>query len=44
MSSWTLPPLPIWLAAHDAMHKTSRIKRVWDFLVDAVSHSLSPRT
>jgi len=39
-----LPPLPIWLAAHDAMHKTPRIKHVWDFLVDAVSRKLRPNT
>jgi len=39
-----LPPLPLWLAAHDAMHKTPRIKRVWDFLVDAVSRSLRPKS
>lgn len=39
-----LPPLPIWLAAHDAMHKTPRIKRVWEFLVDAVSRKLRANT
>jgi DNA-binding transcriptional LysR family regulator len=39
-----LPPLPLWLAAHDAMHKTPRVKRVWDFLIDAVSRSLRPKT
>lgn len=27
-----LPPLPVWLAAHEALHKTPRVKRVWDFL------------
>jgi len=26
------------------MHKTPRIKRVWDFLVDAVSRKLRPNT
>lgn len=31
-----IPPLPIWLAAHDAMHKTPRIKRVWDFLANGL--------
>jgi DNA-binding transcriptional LysR family regulator len=35
-----LPPLPLWLAAQDAMHKTPRIKRVWDFLADALSRAL----
>jgi len=39
-----LPPLPLWLAAHEAMHKTPRVKRVWDFLVDAVSRSLRSKT
>ena len=27
-----LPALPVWLAAHEALHKTPRVKRVWDFL------------
>lgn len=35
-----LPPLPVWLAAHEAMHKIPRVKRVWDFLADALPHSL----
>ncbi len=39
-----VPPLPLWLAAHDAMHKTPRVKRVWDFLVDAVSRELRTKT
>jgi len=39
-----LPALPLWLAAHEAMHKTPRVKRVWDFLVDAVSRSLRSKT
>jgi DNA-binding transcriptional LysR family regulator len=30
----TLPSLPVWLAAHSALHKTPRVKRVWDFLAD----------
>ncbi|MEL6437184.1 MAG: LysR family transcriptional regulator [Pseudomonadota bacterium] len=29
-----LPPLPMWLAAHEALHKTPRIRRVWDFLAE----------
>ncbi len=36
-----LPSLPVWLAAHVAMHKTPRVKRVWDFLADALSRRLS---
>jgi len=39
-----LPPLPLWLAAHDAMHKTPRVKRVWDFLLESISRSLRPKT
>jgi len=35
-----LPALPLWLAAQDTMHKTPRVRRVWDFLVDAVSRRL----
>ncbi|GHE90767.1 LysR family transcriptional regulator [Aliiroseovarius zhejiangensis] len=27
-----LPSLPVWLAAHSALHKTPRVKRVWDHL------------
>lgn len=38
-----LPPLPIWLAAHEAMQKTPRVKRVWDFLANALSRSLRVR-
>src|SRR6056297_1970314 len=39
-----LPALPLWLAAQDTMHKTPRVRRVWDFLVDAVSRRLRPGT
>jgi DNA-binding transcriptional LysR family regulator len=35
-----LRPLPLWLAAHGAMHKTPRVKRVWDFLADAIPRRL----
>lgn len=38
-----LPALPVWLAAHEAMHKTPRVRRVWDFLADALSRSLITR-
>lgn len=27
-----LPPLPIWLVAHEAMRQTPRVRRVWDML------------
>lgn len=29
-----LPSLPVWLAAHSNLHKTPRVKRVWDHLAD----------
>ena len=32
-----LAPLPIWLAAPNAMRHTPRIRRVWDFLVQKMS-------
>ncbi len=38
-----LPSLPVWLAAHEAMQKSPRVWRVWDFLADAVSSSLMSR-
>lgn len=33
-------PLPVCLAAHEAMHKASRVGRVWDFLADALPHGV----
>lgn len=38
-----LPALPLWLAAHDAMRRTPRVKQVWDFLADAVSRKLGSK-
>ena len=29
-----IPPLPVWLTAHEAMRHTPRIERVWDLLSD----------
>lgn len=29
-----LPSLPVWLAAHEALHKTPRVKHVWNHLAD----------
>ncbi len=37
-----LPPLSLWLAAPDAMRKTPRIARVWDFLAEALTGSPAP--
>lgn len=32
-----LPTLPIWLAAHEALHKTPRVKRVWTILAERLT-------
>ena len=29
-----LPSLPMWLAAHETLHKSPRVKRVWKLLID----------
>ena len=34
-----LPPLPLWLAAPQALHSNPRIRRVWDFLVAELPQS-----
>ena len=31
-----IPPLPIWLTAHEAMRQTPRIRRVWDLLAEGL--------
>ncbi|MDJ0821397.1 MAG: LysR family transcriptional regulator [Paracoccaceae bacterium] len=36
-----LPPLPVWLAAHEAVRSTPRIRRVWDALADGLAPYLS---
>nr|WP_318246035.1 LysR family transcriptional regulator [Seohaeicola saemankumensis] len=33
----TLPRLEVWLAAHEAMRRTPRIRRIWDLLADRLS-------
>ena len=30
----TLPPLPVWLAAHAELKTSQRVRRVYDFLAD----------
>jgi DNA-binding transcriptional LysR family regulator len=35
-----LAPLPVWIAAHAAMYKTPRVKRVWDFVAGALGRRL----
>ncbi len=32
-----IPPLPVWLAAHQAMRRTPRLRRVWDLLAEHLS-------
>ncbi|XHC09203.1 LysR family transcriptional regulator [Labrenzia sp. ac12] len=32
-----LSTLPIWLAAHEALHKTPRVKRVWNILAERLT-------
>lgn len=36
----TLPALPVWLAAHEAIRRTPRIRRVWDLLADGLQAQL----
>jgi DNA-binding transcriptional LysR family regulator len=31
-----IPPLPVWLVAHEAMRHTPRIRRVWEFLLEGL--------
>ncbi|MBJ6372129.1 LysR family transcriptional regulator [Sedimentitalea arenosa] len=32
----SIPPLPVWLAAHEAMRRTPRLRRVWDMLLEGL--------
>jgi len=34
--NFQIPPLPMWLTAHEAMRQTPRIRRVWDLLADGL--------
>lgn len=34
-----IPPLPVWLAAHQAMRRTPRIRRVWDLLAEGLKRA-----
>ena len=36
-----IPPLPVWLTAHEAMRRTPRIRRVWDHLAEALPQAVS---
>ncbi|MDQ2090023.1 LysR family transcriptional regulator [Marimonas arenosa] len=31
-----IPPLPVWLAAHEALRHTPRVRRVWDMLAEGL--------
>lgn len=37
-----IPPLPVWLAAHQAMRQTPRIRRVWDLLATGLKQATQP--
>lgn len=41
MTGIRIPPLPIWLTAHEAMRQTPRIRRVWDLLVEGLGPLVS---
>lgn len=36
----TLPTLPVWLTAHEAMRRTPRIRRVWDMLAESLGPAM----
>lgn len=36
-----VPPLPIWLTAHEAMRNTPRLRRVWDMLAEGMAPHLT---
>lgn len=40
-TGFPIPPLPIWLTAHEAMRETPRIRRVWDMLVEGLKPLVS---
>lgn len=43
-TGFPLPPLPVWLTAHERMRRTPRLRRVWDMLVDGLTPLLSERS
>ncbi len=36
MQDIQIPPLPVWLTAHEAMRQTPRIRRVWELLAEGL--------
>lgn len=35
-----IPPIPVWLATHEALKTTPRIRRVWDLLQDGITGAM----
>lgn len=38
----TIPSLPVWLAAHQSLRHTPRLRRVWDLLADGLASGCAP--
>ncbi|NHX27145.1 LysR family transcriptional regulator, partial [Escherichia coli] len=36
-----IPPLPVWLTAHEALRNTARLRRVWDMLAEGLAPHLA---
>lgn len=41
---YPLPPLPVWLTAHEAMRASPRIRRVWDLLAEGLREVIGSKT
>lgn len=41
MKDVVIPPLPIWLTAHEAMRQTPRVRRVWELLAEGLKPLVS---
>ena len=37
-----LPPLPVWLTAHETLRRTPRLRRVWDLIAEGLAPILAP--
>ncbi len=37
-----IPPLPLWLAAHEALYRTPRVRRVWTLIAEALRSQNNP--
>lgn len=42
LDGMNIPDLPVWLAAHEGMRHTPRIRRVWDILAEDLRQHLTP--